>query len=504
MNNNISKKKILFVYPDYAETFWSFKHTLKVIGKKAAFPPLGILTLSSMLPDHWEKRLVDMNIKALKDSDIMWADYIFISAMIVQKDSVEKVVERIKKMGKKIVAGGPLFTTGHEHFETIDHFMLGEAEGIVDDFAKDLENDELKHIYRTDEYPDITKSPVPDWALLDNLDHYNSMCIQFSRGCPFNCEFCDIVILNGRKPRIKTNVQIISELEALYEQGWKGGVFFVDDNFIGNKKKLKSEALPAITKWQKERNFPFFFNTQVSINLADDDRLIEGMVDARFTTVFVGIETPDPKSLEECSKYQNKNRDLISSVKKLQNAGMEIQGGFILGFDSDTPSIFQRQIDFIQKSGIITAMVGLLSALPKTRLYKRLLDSKRILKESSANNTIFSSMNFVPKMDLSVLQNGYRKVLQTIYSPKSYYERVKTFIREFKPPQKGTQKLRLYHIKALITSLWLNGVILKGRRYFWWFILWSIFKYPAMFPYAIGFSLTRVHFSSVAKGQESC
>jgi len=504
MKDNRKTKKILFVYPDYAETFWSFKHSLKIIGKKSAFPPLGILTLSSMLPDHWEKKLVDMNVSKLTDKDIQWADYVFISAMIVQKESVFRVVDRIKGMGKTIVAGGPLFTTGHEEFDKVDHFMLGEAEEIVDGFAADLEDDDLKKIYRSESYPSIERSPVPDWSLLENIQDYNSMCIQFSRGCPFNCEFCDIVILNGRKPRIKKNEQILEELDSLYDQGWRGGVFFVDDNFIGNKKQLKNEALPAIIEWQRKKNYPFYFNTQVSINLADDDRLIEGMVDARFTTVFVGIETPDPKGLAECSKYQNKNRDMISSVKKLQNAGMEIQGGFIIGFDSDTPTIFQRQIDFIQKSGIITAMVGLLSALPKTRLYKRLVESKRLLSESSANNTVFSTMNFIPKMDLNVIQVGYQKVLDTIYSPKSYYERVKTFIREFKPPKKGTQKLKLYHIKALIASFWLNGVVLKGRRYFWKFMLWSIFKYPALFPYAVGFALTRVHFSSVAKVQESC
>ncbi len=494
----MENKNILLVYPEYTKTFWSFDNILKILGKKATFPPLGLLTISKMLPENWNKKLIDINIENLSDSHIQWADLIFISGMIVQKESATQIIARVKEFNKTIVAGGPLFTTGFEDFPLVDHFFLGEAENTINEFIEDLENNSLKKFYKCDSFPDIEESPAPDWGII-NIQRYHSMCIQFSRGCPFNCEFCDVVILNGRNPRTKTKEQILAELDMLHKLGWRGGLFFVDDNLIGNKKKLKKEILPAIIDWQRKRRYPFSFNTQVSINLADDDKLISLLVESGFTTVFIGIETPDEKSLEECSKYHNKNRDLIASVKKLQNAGLEVQGGFIVGFDSDTTSIFQRQIEFIQNSGIVTAMVGLLTALPKTRLYKRLVETKRITSESSANNTLFSTLNFKPKMDVKVLFSGYRKILDTIYGPKEYYERIKTFLKEFRPPKKRTQRIRikLFHVRAFFSSFWLLGLKNKGRRYFWQFVFWVLLKYPGLLPYAIGYSLAGVHFRSL-------
>jgi len=486
--------KILFVYPQYPTTFWSFKHILKLIGKKAAFPPLGLLTVAAMLPKKWEKKLVDLNIENLTDEQIGWADMVFISAMIVQKESVREIIKQVKDLGKPILAGGPLFTTGWEEFSEVDHLVLGEAEETLPVFLKDLKKGSLKKIYQSKEFPDIHKAVVPDYSLI-KMDKYTSMCIQSSRGCPFNCEFCDIVRLNGRVPRVKTKGQVIKELEALRLRGWRGGMFFVDDNFIGNKVKLQKEILPAIIDWQKKRKYPFLFITQVSINLADEPELMGLMVKAGFTTVFVGIETPNLESLKECNKLQNVNRDLVAAVKKLQNAGFEVQGGFIVGFDSDTPAIFQRQIEFIQKSGIVTAMVGLLSALPETRLYQRLREAGRLIKESSGSNTLLD-LNFVPKMDKKVLIDGYKKIMTTIYSPREYYQRVKTFLREFRPPSKRrlTPQFHFYYLKALFASFWLLGVRYRGRRYFWKLIFWSLFKRPAMLPYAIGSSITGIHF----------
>ena len=373
--------KILMIYPEYRDTFWSFKKVLKILGKKAAFTPLGLLTIGAMLPDDFEKKLVDMNTETLKEEQIKWADYVFISAMIVQDESVKKIISLVKKIGKPIVAGGPLFTTGWERFDNIDHIVLGETEDIFPEFISDLRKGKLKKVYTFEGFPDIKKAVAPQWDLV-NISNYNSMSIQLSRGCPFNCEFCDVVQLNGRIPRIKTKEQIVGELDTLYEKGWRAGIFFVDDNFIGNKAQLKKEYLPAIIEWQEKNNFPFTFNTQVSINLSDDKKLMKLMVDAGFTTVFIGIETPDTDSLEECGKFQNKNRDLVESVKIIQNMGLEVQGGFIVGFDSDNLSIFQRQIEFIQKTGIVTAMVGILTALPKTRLYKRLNDAGRIIENT--------------------------------------------------------------------------------------------------------------------------
>ncbi|OQA21711.1 MAG: biotin synthase [Actinobacteria bacterium ADurb.Bin346] len=500
MKDNLMQSKIkniLMVYPEYSKTFWSFENILKILGKKASFPPLGLLSISSMLPAGWNKKLIDMNIDPLTDADIQWADYVFISAMIVQKDSAVRAIERIKKLGKTIVAGGPLFTTSWEDFDDVDHLFLGEAENTLPQFIADIESSSTQRIYESKEFPDITSLSVPDWKLV-NIFRYHSMCIQYSRGCPFNCEFCDVVILNGRTPRTKTSAQIIEELDNLYDLGWRGGIFFVDDNLIGNKQRLKKEVLPEIIEWQKRKRFPFSFNTQVSINLSDDEELIKLLVSAGFTTVFVGIETPEEGSLEECSKYHNKNRDLINSVKKLQNFGLEVQGGFIVGFDNDTPAIFQKQIDFIQKSGIVTAMVGLLSAIPKTRLYKRLFDSKRITTESTGNNTSVSTMNFIPKMEPKLLFSGYKKILDTIYGPKEYYARIRTFLREFKPPKRRVQKIRLFHIRALFSSFWLLGIRDRGRKYFWGLLAWVLIKYPGLFPYAVGYSVAGIHFRTVS------
>jgi radical SAM superfamily enzyme YgiQ (UPF0313 family) len=329
------------------------------------------------------------------------------------------------------------------------------------------------------------------------------MALQVSRGCPFNCEFCDIVRLNGRVPRMKTKNQVISELEALYQWGWRGGVFFVDDNFIGNKTQLQKEILPAIIDWQKKHRQPFLFTTQVSINLADEPKLMDLMAKAGFTTLFVGIESPNIKSLEECQKFQNKNRNLVEVVKTLQKAGFEIQGGFIVGFDADTPSIFQHQIEFIQKSGIVTAMVGLLGALPKTRLYQRLKEAGRLLKEPSGSNTSLE-LNFTPKMGKKTLLEGYQKIMRTVYSPPQYYQRVKTFLREFRPPAKRrlTPKFHFYYLKALFGSFWLAGLRYKGRRHFWKVFFWSLFKRPSGLPYVIGSSITGFHFRRLYGGEK--
>ncbi len=492
--------KILLVYPEYEETFWSFKRVLKLIGKKALIPPLGLLTVGAMLPSDWEKRVVDMNTSILKDENIRWADYVFISAMLIQRDSVRRLINKIKKFKKPIVAGGPLFTTGWKEFTDVDHLVLGEVEETFSTLVEDLKNGTPKKIYTCNKFPDIREVAIPDWNSI-NINNYNSMCVQFSRGCPFNCEFCDVVQLNGRVPRIKSKKQIIDELEALYKIGWRAGVFFVDDNFIGNKAKLKKEYLPTIIEWQKTRNYPFTFNTQVSINLADDEELMESMVEAGFTFVFIGIETPDTDSLEECGKHQNINRNLIESVKKIQNIGMEVQGGFIVGFDNDKVSIFQRQIEFIQKSGIVTAMVGLLMALPKTRLYQRLKEAKRLIKiAATGNNTKTTGLNFIPKMDKNTLINGYKKVLSTIYTPKAYYERIKTFLKEYRPKIKKAQKLNMYYLRAFISSIWYLGIKQRGRHYFWKLILWSLFKRPSLFPYAIGLSLTGLHLRALSQG----
>jgi len=490
--------KILLVYPQYPDTFWSFKHALKFISKKAPFPPLGLLTVAAMLPSEWEKKLVDMNVTVLSDEDIGWADYVFISAMVVQRDSVKEVITRCKKFSTKIVAGGPLFTTGHEEFDGVDHFVLGEAEVTLPPFLEDLDKGCAKPIYVSNKRPGISGTPIPLWSLI-NMKHYSSMNVQYSRGCPFDCEFCDIIILNGHKPRTKDKGQIVNELEAIYSRGWRSGVFIVDDNFIGNKKKLKAETLPAIIEWSKRRKHPFDFSTEASINLADDEALMRLMVEARFNQVFVGIETPNEESLVECNKMLNQDRDLVASVKKIQNHGLEVQGGFIVGFDSDPISIFRSQINFIQNSGIVTAMVGLLNAPRGTRLYRRLKKEDRLLKSFSGDNTDFS-INFIPKMNYETLINGYKHILNTIYSPKQYYERIRTLLKEYEPRKgDGVSRLRFYHIEGFIKSVWFLGIRGKGKRYYWRLLISTLFKHPRSFPLSVVLSVFGFHFRKVAE-----
>jgi len=490
--------KILLVYPLYPDTFWSFKHALKVISKKAAHPPLGLLTVAAMLPAEWEKRLIDMNVTSLKDKDIQWADYVFIGAMVVQKKSVRETIARCKTLGVKTVAGGPLFTTEPDNFKDIDHLVLDEAEVTLQPFLEDLKNGCARPIYTSKERPDISKTPVPMWSILD-MNKYTSMNIQYSRGCPFNCEFCDIVILNGHKPRTKSKEQILREMDTLYEHGWRSSLFIVDDNFIGNTRKLKAEILPAIIKWRQEKKHPFSLFTEASINLADDDKLMELMAKAGFNRVFIGIETPNEASLTECNKNQNKNRDLVESVKKIQSYGMEVQGGFIVGFDSDPPSIFESQINFIQNSGIVTAMVGLLNAPRGTRLYQRLIKENRILSDSTGDNTDYS-LNFTPKMNYDMLINGYRYILSTIYAPKQFYERIVTFLKNYNPSQRSKlPQLKLYHIWGFFKSIWFLGVIDKGRKYYWRLFISTLFKRPHLLPLSMTLSVYGLHFRKVVE-----
>ena len=490
--------KILLVYPRYPETFWSFSYALRFISKKASFPPLGLLTVAAMLPDEWEKKLVDMNVTALSDEAIKWADYIFIGAMVVQRNSASEVITRCQKLNTRVVAGGPLFTTEYEDFDGVDHFVLGEAEVTLPLFLEDLATGGAKPIYLSNERPDIRKTPIPLWSLID-IKHYSSMSLQYSRGCPFDCEFCDIIFLNGHRPRTKDGAQVLAELEALHRYGWRDSVFIVDDNFIGNRKKLKTETLPAMIGWLERKRYPFSFFTEASINLADDDELMRLMVEAGFDMVFVGIESPNEESLTECNKLPNKGRDLASSVKKIQNHGLEVQGGFILGFDSDPLSIFRSQINFIQKSGIVTAMVGLLNAPRGTRLYQRLKKENRLLRDTSGDNTD-CSINFIPKMNYETLINGYRQVLDTIYSPRQYYERVRTFLKEYKPRQgKGRPRLQFYHLKGFIKSTWFLGIREKGRRYYWKLLITTLFRHPRSFPLSVSLSVFGFHFRKIAE-----
>ena len=491
--------KILLIYPEFPDTFWSFKHALKFIRRKSAYPPLGLLTVAAMLPADWSRRLVDLNVTKLTEADLAWADCALISAMVVQRKSAREVISRCKASGLTVVAGGPLFTAEYEQFEEVDHLVLNEGEITFPRFLEDLGKGRGGRLYTTTDFCDIRNTPSPVWGLLD-LKQYGAMCVQFSRGCPFNCEFCNITVLLGHRPRMKTPEQMIHELDGLYGLGWRGPIFFVDDNFIGNKAYLKTELLPALIRWRKgKKGMPF--NTEASIDLADDAPLMEMMAEAGFDAVFVGIETPEENGLAECNKNQNKNRDLVEDVRRIQRAGLQVQGGFIVGFDSDTRSIFQRQIDFIQKSGIVTAMVGLLQAPPGTRLYERLKKENR-LKGLFTGDNVDGTTNIVPKMGLKVLNEGHRKLMLNIYSPKLYYQRVRAFLRVYNPP-KIRAPLDRQRCFALLRSSIRLGVLGSERLQYWKTLVWTSFRRPGLVPLAVTLAIYGHHFRKICKVRPS-
>ncbi|MBN1479466.1 DUF4070 domain-containing protein [candidate division KSB1 bacterium] len=486
---------ILLVNPETPNTFWSFSEAIKFISKKASDIPLGLITVAAMLPKEWNKKLIDMNVAKLRDKDLLWADYVFISGMSIQRRSFNRVVNRCNQLGVKVVAGGPMVTTEYKNILGVDYFILNEAELTLPLFLKDLKEGHPKRIYSSDEFPDLEKTPAPLWSLLD-MKKYAGMGVQYSRGCPFDCEFCSITLLNGRVPRTKSTPQFLAELDALYDHGWRGGVFIVDDNFIGKKSQLKSELLPALIKWSEQKKYPFQFTTEVSINLSDDEELMQLMARAGFNHAFVGIETPDDACLAECGKKQNLKRDLLDSVKKMQRHGFVVSGGFIVGFDNDTQTIFERQINFIQKSGIVTAMVGLLTAPTQTKLYHRLKSENRLLQLSTGDN-MDGSLNFIPKMDYQKLVQGYKHILDTIYSPKEYYARVKTFLQEYDMKQKAN--VTFTDIRAFLRSLWKIGLLDKGKRYYWKLLIYSLVNCPHKFSVAVTMAIYGFHFRRVVR-----
>ncbi|MBM2816888.1 MAG: Fe-S oxidoreductase [Ignavibacteria bacterium] len=489
---------VLLIYPEYPATFWSFKYALSFINKKASLPPLGLLTVASFLPKTWNKKLVDLNVSKLKDLDIEWADCVFISGMIVQRDSAQEIIDRVKTFGKIVVAGGPLFSAEYENFTNVDSFVLNEAEDCIPELIEGLCNGDFKKIYSSKERPDLSHTPVPDWSLI-NIKDYASIPMQISRGCPYNCDFCNIVIVNGKIPRLKSIEQVQAELDAIYNTGWRGSVFIVDDNFIGNYAKVK-QILRGIIQWMDSKKTPFTLSTEAPITLADNIEILELMKKANFVKVFVGIETPDEEGLKSCGKTQNMNRNLIEKVKFLQQNGLEVQGGFIVGFDTDTPKIFDNMIKFIQGSGIVTAMVGLLHALPDTTLYKKLQLEKRIVDIPTGNNTDYS-LNFLPKMNMDVLMEGYKKIQDSIFAPKLYYKRVKIFLKEYKTSYISHRIPIHIQISALTKSFYKLGIREKGKYHFWKVLIWTLFRKPKHLPLAITMSIYGYHFRQVLSNQ---
>ncbi len=486
--------RVLLVYPRTPDTFWSFKHVLRFVAKKAAFPPLGLLTVAAMLPRDWSLRLVDLNVEPLADAQLRWADYVMVSAMLVQKASVEEIVARCTAVGKPIIAGGPLFTTSHAAFPAVSHFVLGEAEDAIGRLVEDMEAGTVQARYQAPGRPDITRVPPPRFDLVDTRS-YASMAVQFSRGCPYDCEFCDIVVMNGRVPRTKAPGQLIAELEMLREGGWKDMVFIVDDNFIGNKARTK-ELLRELVAWRERTRPHMGFLTEASVNLADDSELCELMVAAGFRKVFVGIESPSVESLSECHKVLNTRSDLEEAVRTIQRTGLEVMGGFIVGFDHDRQDVFKRQFEFIQRSGVATAMVGLLTALPQTRLYARLAREGRIESESSGDNT-GAALNFKPKLDRDFLQSGYGDLMRKLYEPRVYYERIRTFLRDYRP-KGGRVRVSRWDLLAFARSLWVLGVLTKGRLAYWRLLGSTLLRHPRQLPQTIKLVIFGYHFRLVA------
>lgn len=483
---------ILLVYPQYPDTFWSFKHSLKFIAKKAAFPPLGLLTVAAMLPAAWGKKLVDLNVEPLADEQLAWADMVFVSAMIVQKESARQLIKRCKAHGKKVVAGGPVFTTQYEQFEGVDHFVLNEAEVTLPLFLRDLAAGRPKPLYTSGVRPQLTRTPVPLWSLI-NLKNYATMAIQYSRGCPFNCEFCDIIIMNGRVPRVKAAAQMQSEFQALFEAGWRKSVFIVDDNFIGNTAEVK-RLLPHLIDWQRQHRFPFTLLTEVSANLAADEELMKLMSAANFFKVFLGLETPNYDSLMECGKKQNTVGSMAAAVDTIHRHGMQVMGGFIVGFDHDPEDIFDRQVRFIQQIGVVTAMVGILTALPQTRLWHRLQAEGRLLSDATGENTD-GRLNFKPRMEKEKLIAGYHNLLATLYSPQHYYRRINTFLRTYKP----TARTRLSRddLLAFLRAGWRLGIVSKARFRYWRLIVKTLFVKRRAVPMAVELAIHGFHFEKV-------
>jgi len=433
-------RNALLVYPRIPLSFWGGHYIFDIAGIKASMPPLGLLTVAAMFPAHYRLKVVDMNVEPLTDEHLAWADTVFTSSMIVQERSLRDVIARCNRAGVPVVAGGPHPTSFHDQLPGVDHFVLGEAEEVFATVLDELERGGARRLYEAPR-PDVSKTPVPRFDLIDPAD-YLWMAVQFSRGCPFDCEFCDITKLFGRVPRTKSDAQMLAEFDALYDLGWRGAIFVVDDNFIGNKHQAL-RLLSAVTAWQTERGHPFSLRTEASINLVESQPLMDAMIGAGFTSVFVGLESPNPTALRIMKKGQNVRKGvddyLLRSVRKLHANGFEVSGGFILGLDGDGPGVFDAQVDFIQEAGIPMAMLGLLVALRGTNLYHRLQKEGRLLWESSGNNSSLD-LNFVPELDQRTLIEGYTRVLSALYDPalENYFARCTTLFENLARPERPT------------------------------------------------------------------
>lgn len=456
--------RLLLVYPKFPTTYWGFQHSLSLIDKRATLPPLGLITVAALLPKDWELRLVDMNVGPLHAHDLRWADAVLTGGMLVQESSIHEILARARELGRRSLLGGPVCSSSPERFDDADCLFVGEAEGRVEELVAAIEGrpGTARIIPAPAARPSMHDSPVPRFDLLD-LPSYRSMCIQTSRGCPFTCEFCDITQTFGRLPRVKQPAQVVTELEALHTMGHRGEVFVVDDNFIGNKKAMRP-ILTEAARWQKLAGYPFTFYTQASLNLADDEKLIESMHSAGFTSVFIGIETSDPAALKETGKRQNIGIDVRSALEKLTTAGFEVMAGFIVGFDGDTAETFEAQATLLRDAPLPLAMMGLLIALPGTALWRRLEREGRLRDHSDGD--AFTRPNFVPRMPERELIAGYAKLLADLYEPEAYFRRSAAVVDRIGAPAHDGPPLR-ENVRIALRAVYRLGILGPRRAHFW-------------------------------------
>lgn len=472
----------LLVYPRFPKTFWSYEKILELVNRKVLLPPLGLVTVAAILPQDWDFRLVDCNIRPVTDEEWEWADIVIFSAMIVQKDDLIDLIREAKARGKRVAVGGPYPTSIPQDMRDagVDYLVLDEGEITLPLFVEALERGDVSGEFTANgEKPAVTETPIPRYDLLD-MDAYDSMSIQFSRGCPFQCEFCDIIVLYGRKPRTKTPTQLIAELQSLYDLGWRGGVFMVDDNFIGNKRNVKL-LLRELKVWQAEHGYPFRFDTEASLDLAEDDELIDLMLECNFAAVFMGIETPDEDSLQLTKKYQNMRSPLLASIDKVTRSGLRVIAGFIIGFDGEKPGAGQRIVEFAEITGIPTTTFAMLQALPHTALWHRLEKEGR-LREKDGNINQTTLMNFVPTRPVEDIAQEYIDAFRQLYEPEQYLDRVyRYFLKLGAPRVRPAFKFPEWVVvRALLLVCWRQGFKRKTRWKFWHHFFNMLIKNPAV------------------------
>jgi radical SAM superfamily enzyme YgiQ (UPF0313 family) len=462
--------KALMVWPRFPPSFWGFEGVLEMVPEKSVMPPLGLITVAALCPANWTIRLLDLSFEEVREEDLLWADLVMVSAMHAQKVDALGVLDRARSLDRRTFIGGPWASSEPEFLMTrADHVLAGEAEEVFAGIANALENGTARSLYRILDKPDMSLSPMPRFDLL-HLNKYTSMSVQFSRGCPFQCEFCDIITIYGRRPRAKPPEKLIAELDFLRSLGWRNEVFIVDDNFIGNH-KLALQLTKELTLWQERNKRVISFYTEASIDLADRPELLASMVEANFMYVFLGIETPSAEALKGSSKFQNLRGDLVTQVNKIRESGLWVLAGFIVGFDSDDHTIFERQLQFIEKTAITWAMAGVLQAPPTTALFDRMKLEGRLIEDSEAT-TNFSPPNFRTVLPLPVLLRGLSTLLAGLYTPEAYFGRAFRSLESWqpRPSQKPPELPMGYNLRVFAASMWQQGVLSTYRGAYWKFL----------------------------------